>query len=249
MVARLIVMHKTNAHWEGGAIPSASLIAGVGALFVELAHAGMLEGGEGLGPSSKGVRLRSAGGASTTIDGPLDGGHELPAGFSIVRVASLEEAVEWASREAAIVGDVEIDVRPVSEPWDVGLGPKPPDLTTQRYMVLRKATAATENDVPLSSTQRMQLSQLIAETTRTGVHIVTETMRPSRRGRRYKSSRNGISVFDGPFIESKEMLGGYMIVSAASIEDADRWVRRYIDAVEGDEVDVRELESPHADAS
>jgi len=240
-VARLIVMHKTNAHWEAGAIPSASLLARVGALLGELAQAGMLEGGEGLRPSSEGVRLRCSGGASTTIDGPFEGGNELPAGFSIVRVPSLGEAVEWASREAAIVGDVELDIRPVTEPWDIGLGRKPADLTARRYMVLRKATAATEDDVPLSSTQRTQLSRLIEETTRSGVHLVTETMRPSRRGRRYKSSRNGIAVFDGPFIESKELIAGYMIVSAASIEGADRWVRLYIDAVDGDEVDVREL--------
>ena len=248
-MTRLIVMHKTNAHWEAGAVPSASLIARVGALLGELAQAESLGGAEGLRPSSEGVRLRFSGGASSTTDGPFEGGNELPAGFSIVRVPSLEEAVEWASREAAVFGDVEIDIRPVTEPWDIGLGHKPCGVTTPRYMVLRKATAATEGDVPLSSAQRAELSQLIEETTRTGVHLVTETMRPSRRGRRYKNSRNGISVFDGPFIESKELIAGYMIVSAASLEDADRWAKRYIDAVEGDEVDVRELESPHTDAS
>ena len=246
---RWIVMHKTNAHWETGAVPSASLIARVGALLGELADAGSLGGAEGLGPSSEGVRLRLSSGAASTIDGPFEGGNELPAGFSIVRVPSLEQAVEWASREAAVFGDVELDIRPVTEPWDIGLGHKPAGVTTRRYMVLRKATSATEDDVPLSSAQQAELSRLIEETTRTGVHLVTETMRPSRRGRRYKNSRNGISVFDGPFIESKELIGGYVIVSAASLDDVDRWTRVYIDAVEGDEVDVRELESPRPAAS
>jgi hypothetical protein len=240
-VARLIVMHKTNAQWEAGAIPSASLMARVGALLGELAQEGRLGGAEGLRPSSEGVRLTGSGGATTTIDGPFEGGNELPAAFSIVRVPSLDAAVEWAAREAAIVGDVEIDIRPVTEPWDIGLGGKPADASTRRYMVLRKATAATEADAPLSSAQRAELSRLIAETTRSGVHLATETMRSSRRGRRYRNSRNGITMFDGPFIESKELIAGYVIVTAESIEDADRWVRRYIDAVEGDEVDVREL--------
>ena len=246
---RFIIMHRTNAHWESGAIPGPALIARVGTLVGELAKAGVLLGAEGLRASSEGVRLRFAAGTRSVIAGPFAGDNEVAAGFSILRARSIEDAIEWATREADVLGDVEIDIRPVTEPWDIGLDRKPADLATRRYMVLRKATAATENDVPLSSTQRMQLSQLIAETTRTGVHIVTETMRPSRRGRRYKSSRNGISVFDGPFIESKELIGGYMIVSAASIDDADRWARLYIDVVEGDEVDVRELAVPESPAS
>ena len=201
----------------------------------------MLLGAEGLRASSEGVRLRFSGDTRTVINGPFDRGNELSAGFSIVRVRSLEEAIEWASRQAKVLGDIEIDIRPVTEPWDIGMGPKPANLTTRRYMVLRKATAATEADEAPSLGQRAELSRLIEETTRTGVHLVTETMRPSARGRRYKNSRDGISVFDGPFIESKELIGGYVVVSAESLEDAGRWARLYIDAVEGDEVDVREL--------
>ena len=67
-------------------------------------------------------------------------------------------------------------------------------------------------------------------------------MRPSARGRRSKNSQNGVSVLDGPFTESKELIGGYVIVSAESLDAAGRWARLYFDAVEADEVDVRELE-------
>jgi hypothetical protein len=67
-------------------------------------------------------------------------------------------------------------------------------------------------------------------------------MRPSARGRRYKNSREGVSFTDGPFTESKELIGGYVIVSAASLEEADRWVARYIDAAGASEVDLRKLE-------
>ena len=109
-------------------------------------------------------------------------------------------------------------------------------------MVLRKATPATEAGGAPSSAQRAELARLIDETTRSGVHLVTETMRPSRRGRRYKNSRDGVSVYDGPFIETKELIAGYVVVSAASLEDAGRWAVPYLDAVEADEVDVRELE-------
>ena len=239
---RFIIMHKTNPRWEAGAIPGPGLIARVGTLLGDLAKAGALDAAEGLRASSEGVRLIFSDGARTLVPGPFDAGNELAAGFSIVRVGSIEEAIEWASREAEILGDSEIDIRPVTEPWDIGMAPKPASLRTRRYMVLRKATAATEAGVAPSPAQRAALSQLIEETTRTGVHLAAETIRPSARGRRYKNSRNGLSVFDGPFIESKELIAGYVIVSVDALDDADRFARRYIDAVEGDEVDVRELE-------
>lgn len=239
---RFIIMHKTDAHWESGASPTPELIARVGALLGELAKAGALLAGEGLRASSEGVRLRFAGGARTIIGGPFERGNELPAGFSILRAPSMEDAIEWASREAAVLGDLEIDIRPVTEPWDIGMAPRPSGITTRRYMVLRKATAATEAGTAPSPAQRSGLSRLIEETTRTGVHVATETMRPSARGRRYKNATNGISVVDGPFTESKELIGGYVIVSADSLDDAGHWAARYLGVVQADEVDVRELD-------
>ena len=239
---RFIVMHQTSAHWESGAIPGPELIARVGALLGELSKAGALLGAEGLRASSEGVRLTFADGTRTVVHGPFAGGHELAAGFSIVRTRSIEDAIEWATRQAGGTGDVEIDIRPICEPWDIGMAAPPADVSTRRYMILRKATASTEAGVAPSPAQRSALARLIEETTRSGVHLATETMRPSRKGRRYKNSRDGVNVYDGPFIETKELLGGYVIVSAASLDDAGRWAALYLHAVEADEVDVRELE-------
>jgi hypothetical protein len=241
---RFIIMHKTNAHWESGAIPSPELIARVGTLLGGLAKAGVLLGAEGLRASSEGVRLRFSAGTRTVINGPFEGDNELAAGFSILRTRSLEDAIEWATRQANAVGpveDVEIDIRPVTEPWDIGMGKAPADVRTRRYMVLRKATPSTEAGGP-SSAKRAEFARLIDETTRSGMHLVTETMHPSRRGRRYKNSRDGVSIYDGPFIETKELIAGYVVVSAASLEDAGRWAVQYLHAVEADEVDLRELE-------
>ena len=52
---------------------------------------------------------------------------------------------------------------------------------------------------------------------------------------------NGISVFDGPFVETKELLAGYVVVTAASLDEVDRMARDYIAAVGPHEVDVLEL--------
>jgi hypothetical protein len=242
MIMRFIIMHKTNAHWESGAIPGKELIGRVGTLLGRLAREGVLVAGEGLRSSAEGVRLRFASGTRTLVNGPFQGDNELAAGFSLVRTRSLEDAIAWATRQAQTLGDVEIDIRPITEPWDIGMGAAPNDVNSRRYMVLRKATLSTEAGDLLPVASRTQFTRLIDETTRSGVHLGTETMRPSRRGRRYRNSRDGISIFDGPFIETKELLAGYIVVSAASLEDAERWALQYIDAVEADEVDLRELE-------
>jgi hypothetical protein len=239
---RFMIMHKTNPHWESGATPSPQLIARVGALVGELANANVLLGAEGLRASSQGLRLRFSGGVRSVTEGPFEGENELPAGFSILRVRSLDEAVEWASRQAAVLGDVEIDIRPVTEAWDIGMAPRPENVTTKRYMALRKATPASEAGVAPSPRQREEMERLLDETGRAGTHLATETLRPSARGRRYKNSRDGIRVIDGPFTESKELIAGYVIVKAESMEEGARWATRYIDAVEAEEVDLRELE-------
>ncbi len=239
---RFIIMHRTNAHWESGAIPGPALIARVGTLVGELAKAGVLLGAEGLRASSEGVRLRFAAGTRSVIAGPFAGDNEVAAGFSILRARSIEDAIEWATREADVLGDVEIDIRPVTEPWDVGMSAAPANVSTRRYMVLRKATPATEAGAAPSPEQRTALARLIDETTRSGVHLATETIRPRRRGRRYKNSRDGVSVYDGPFLETKELIAGYIIVLATSLEEAGHWAVQYVRAVEAEEADLCELE-------
>ena len=239
---RFIIMHPTNSHWESGAVPDQALIDRVETLLADMDAAGVLLSGEGLAASSEGVRLRFEGGQRTIIPGPFTGENELPASFSIVRVNSLEEAIEWATREAPLLGSAEIDIRPVHEAWDIGMAPAPPGLSTRRYMILHKASAATEGGASLSAGSREQLARLIDDGTRTGVHLARESMRPSRRGRRCKNEKDGKSFYDGPFIETKEMLGGYVIVSADSLDEACLWVPRYMDAVGAESVDVRELE-------
>ncbi|HEY0876225.1 MAG TPA: YciI family protein [Vicinamibacterales bacterium] len=238
---RFMIAHQTNAHWESGAIPDSALTARVGAFMGELAHAGVLLAAEGLRSSCEGVRLRFSGGQRTITPGPLEPGNELPAGFTILHTSSIDEAIEWAARQAAITGDVEVDIRPVMEPWDVGLGPPPPE-PTRRYMVLRKATAASEAGEQLSRHSRARLSDLIEAATRNGAHVVSERLKPSRRGRRLQNTKDGVVSFDGPFVETKELLGGYAIVSSASLDEASRLAMRYIQTVGAEVVDVRELE-------
>jgi hypothetical protein len=202
----------------------------------EMVKRGVLQGAEGLRSSAEGVRLSFAEGQRTVTPGPFQGSNELPALFSIVRTGSIDDAIDFAAGEAQILESAEIDIRPVTEPWDIGMAEKPPALTTHRYMVLHKATPASEAGTAPTASQRARLTTLIDDATR------TETLRPSRRGRRLTNTRNGVAMVDGPFAETKELVGGYVIVSAASLDEATAWAERYIGAVDTDEVDVRELE-------
>lgn len=238
-----IIMHKTDAHWETGALPSSDLVMRVGELVGDLARTGVLVAGEGLRPSSEGVRLSYAGGTRTLTPGPFEGRNELPASFSILSVESIDHAVDWAGRYAEVVGEAEFDIRPVTEPWDLGMVEKPADQRTRRYMALRKATSATEAEQKLTREQQRDLDALIEESTRTGVHMVTVAMRSSARGRRLLRKQGRIDTIDGPFVESKELIGGYAIVDVPSIEDAVALTMRYLEVVDAPEVDVREIES------
>src|SRR6188768_4122795 len=127
MSTRFIIMHGTNAHWESGARPTSDLIERVGGLLAAVTSKGALLGAEGLRPSSQGVRLKFAAGATTIVKGPFAPHQELAAGFSIVRGGTLDDPIEFAKREAGALGDVEIDVRPITEPWDIGLADAPSD--------------------------------------------------------------------------------------------------------------------------
>lgn len=235
-------MHRTNPHYEAGGLPDPELIANVGAMVGEMVNRGVLQGAEGLRRSAEGVRVSFSEGGRTVTAGPFQGSNELPALFSIVRTGSIEEAVDFAASEAQILETVEVDIRPVTEPWDIGMAQRPATVTTRRYMVLHKATGATEAGSAPDTAQRARLTKLIDDASRTGVHLVTETLRPSRRGRRLTNTRNGVVMVDGPFAETKELVGGYVIVSADSLDEATGWAERYIAVVDTGEVDVRELE-------
>jgi hypothetical protein len=239
---RFISMHKTEPRWEAGEKPDAELIARVGKLMGEFMKAGVLLGGEGLRASSLGVRLRFAGGKRTVTKGPFKPDQELPAGFMIVRTASIDDASAWATRYAGIVGDVEIDIRPVTETWDIGMAPAPKELATHRYMLLYKADAASESGRKRPAEQRARMADLLDEMSRAGVLLTNIGLKPSQQGRRFTFNGDRHAVMDGPFAESKELIAGYAMFQAKSLEEASEWVLRYGSAVTTPEVDLRVIE-------
>jgi hypothetical protein len=238
---RFIAMHKTNAANEAGIPPTPELMANMGRLIEEIMQKNIFRGGEGLAPSSRGVRLTFANGERTITPGPLVGNNELLSGFIIVRVGSIDDAIDWATRFAGIIGDAEFHIRPVAEPWDIGLMPKPPEVTTMRYMIEHKATVASEAGARLSRENEEAMVRLFEEMRNAGVMLLVETMRPSSTGRRLTLAGGTRTVVDGPFTESKELIAGYAIFELPTIDDVMPWAWRFAGVVGDVEMDIRPL--------
>ncbi|HTL99664.1 MAG TPA: YciI family protein [Candidatus Omnitrophota bacterium] len=115
---RFMVIVKADKNSEAGIFPDKELFAKMGKFNEELVNAGVMLAGEGLQPSSKGVRVRFSGGKKTVIDGPFAEAKELIAGFWLWQVKSKEEAIEWLKR--APFEDTEVEIRQVYESEDFG---------------------------------------------------------------------------------------------------------------------------------
>ncbi|HEY2697695.1 MAG TPA: YciI family protein [Pseudonocardiaceae bacterium] len=118
---RFMMMIKATEESEAGVLPSSELLAEMGRYNEELVKAGVLLAAEGLRDSSKGAKVRLNGKRRTVIDGPFAEAKELIAGFWLIEVGSLDEAVEWAKRCPCPAGhDDEIEIRRVFSPEDFG---------------------------------------------------------------------------------------------------------------------------------
>jgi len=102
------------------------------------------------------------------------------------------------------------------------------------------------------SEQLMQdMGKLIDELTRTGKLVTTAGLRPTKEGKRVRLRKGQMFVTDGPFTETKEVIGGYAIVEASSMQEAIELTKRFL-AVHGTEWDieceVRQMEGPDCGA-
>ncbi|HEY3056616.1 MAG TPA: YciI family protein [Thermoanaerobaculia bacterium] len=115
---RFMVIVKANKDSEAGVLPDKKILTEMTAFNEQLVKAGVMLAGEGLQPSSKGVRVRFEGKKRTVIDGPFSETKELIAGFWLWQVKSKEEAIEWLKRAPFQEGELEI--RQVFESEDFG---------------------------------------------------------------------------------------------------------------------------------
>lgn len=120
---RFMVIVKATKDSEAGVMPSEELLVAMGKFNEEMVKAGIMLDGMGLQPSSKGARIKFDGDKRNVVDGPFAETKELVAGFWLIQVKSLAEAIEWMKRCPNPHNDGgELEIRQVYELEDFAPG-------------------------------------------------------------------------------------------------------------------------------
>ncbi|MGH7648767.1 MAG: YciI family protein [Gemmatimonadaceae bacterium] len=119
---RFMIIGKATKESEAGILPKPEAFAAMGEYNEQLVKAGILLAAEGLAATSKGARVKFSGDKRIVIDGPFAESKEVIAGFTIIEVKSLAEAIEWVKRapNLAADGETEVEIRKVLDVEDFG---------------------------------------------------------------------------------------------------------------------------------
>jgi len=249
---RFMMMIKSNADIEAGALPDQQLLTDMGRLNEEMVTKGVMLSGEGLRPSSHGKRVRMSGKKLTVVDGPFAEAKELIAGFWMVQTKDKDEAIAWARRVPG--KDFEIELRPLYEmedfPVDASEQPggwresekqfreaNAPAATpgvparqpgTKRFMIMLKSDRMTESNKLPGPELLARMGALMEELARSGALLSGDGLKPSAQGARVRATGGKTTVIDGPFTESKEMIAGYLMIQVKSIDEAIDFAKRWL---------------------
>lgn len=111
-----------------------------------------------------------------------------------------------------------------------------------RFIAILKATKNSEAGVPPTPDQIKRMESFHEELVKAGVLLDASGLYPSSMGARVRSSGNKQTVTDGPFTETKELIAGFWIIEAKSMEEAIEWVKRIPNVwPEDTEIEVRQV--------
>lgn len=235
---RFLVMHKNDSRTEAGELPPMSLVQEMGAFIGEFAATGRFLDGAGLARSATRTRMVFRDGEATVTHGPYAGNHELPAALLLLEVPSRDVAIGWAERYGRILGNGEIELGKVTEPWDLGVAPVPPN-PPLHILLVEKADPDTEG-AGRSPAKKAELTRLETEMKKAGVLLRSTRLQKSANAKRLVFRKNEARIVDGPFAESKELIGGFAMLELEGFDEAVSMCRRYAAILGGDlEIDLR----------
>ena len=112
-----------------------------------------------------------------------------------------------------------------------------------RFMMIYKPadTKDMEAGVPPSQDDMMAMGQFIEEMAKSGVLLATDGLLPSSKGARVRLSKGKLSVTDGPFTESKELIAGFAIVQTKSKAEAIALAERFLRIAGDGESEIRQM--------
>jgi hypothetical protein len=202
----------------------------------------------GLGPASEATTVRTNGGKPVLTDGPFAETKEVLAGFDLIEFASRDEAVAFARRRCVHDGQV-TEIRPVRDSWWAYHGPGSGD--AKRFMIMLVADVET-----LAKWSQAQIDRNVAHHQQVGMEYSSQKgivrgeplcfssarLRPRAEAITLRV-RNGQSLTsDGPFAETKEVLGGFFIIDCASQDEAIKWALK-MSAISGETAEIRPVQS------
>lgn len=233
---RVMMMHKNDETSEAGKPPSQEIIQRMGAFIGGHAKAGRFVDGAGLLGSKHRTRVSCRDGHCTVTHGPYRGqDSELPAKILALTVATRDQAIGWAERYAKILGDCELELGKVTEPWDLGVMPAPENPPLHMLLI-------EKGDAQHTPAQKAAISRLETEMSKSGVLTATHQLAPSSQAKRLLFTANKLRVVDGPFTESKELIGGFAVMELPSIDAAIELAIPYAEILGGTlEIDLRLL--------
>ena len=246
---RFMVMHKVGQRYDAAESVEQLMktdamqreVAQMGAFIQQAIKEGVFTNGAGLLPKQPRTRVVVRDG-HVEVQRDARGQNNLVAGFAQLKVAGLDDAIEWAKRFAAINPDEPLELGLVTEAWHLGFAPKPEGKVPERYLLLFMASAASESGAPPSARAMKEVPALMAEMVERGVLEFIEGVMPSKLGARMKfKAGQRVSTVDGPFAESKELIAGFSVVNVPSREAALAWAEKYGAILQDLEVDVLKL--------
>ena len=111
-----------------------------------------------------------------------------------------------------------------------------------RFMVIIKANKDSEAGVMPSEKILTEMGRFNEELVKAGVMLAGEGLQPSSKGARVRFSGTKRTVIDGPFTESKELIGGFWLWQVKSKEEAIEWVKRCPNPFDGEsEIEIRQV--------
>ncbi|MGK6306926.1 YciI family protein [Variovorax sp. DT-64] len=218
---RFVILHQAGTSSEAGLVPPLSR----GITLHE--HAPLKADATGTR-----IHFTDAGPAAEPCAGP-----RRIAGLSIVEAESRLAAAEWL-RDAAGHAQAGFEIRETG--CAGGLAGVDPSAaaTRPRFLILVKSDADTEAEAPSDPAKLAAMARRNDEGVRDGLLLAADGLRSTARGTRVRVGGGKTSVMDGPFAETKELVAGFWLIQADSMDEAIDWVRRYPFAQARPEVEI-----------
>ncbi len=110
-----------------------------------------------------------------------------------------------------------------------------------RIIGLLKADKDSEAGTPPSKELMENMGPFIEEVTKAGVLLATDGLQPSSKGARVKVSDGKVTVTDGPFAETKELVASYALLQVKTMDEAIHWTTRFLEVLGGGECELRPI--------